>query len=212
MAMNRRDTKNRILDAAENLFAARGYHNTSLREITKTAGVNLAAVNYHFGSKDSLFEEVFKRRFLPVNRIRRERLEAIREEARREKKRPEAREVLHAFLAPVLRFRDTEPRAASFVTLVLRTMSEQDDSLREILMGYFRPAFFLCLETLCESLPDIPRGVLFWRLQFSIGALTHTLHMLEQVKVFPEGMVPVFDVDSMTAMIVSFVTAGMETR
>lgn len=208
MKTDKRDTKTRILDAAENLFAARGFHNTSLREITKKAGVNLAAVNYHFGSKDSLFEEVFKRHFLPVNRIRRDRLEKIREDARREKARPAVREVLHAFIAPVLHFRETEPGAVSFITLVLRTMSEQDDRLREILMGYFRPAFFLCLEILCEALPHIPQSVLFWRLQFSIGAMTHTLHMLDQVEKFPKGIVTVFDVDSMTDMIVSFVTAG----
>jgi AcrR family transcriptional regulator len=206
MKVNQRDTKTRILDAAENLFAAKGFHNTSLREITKEAGVNLAAVNYHFGSKESLFEEVFKRHFLPVNRIRLARLEDIRDNATRDRSRPAARDVLQAFIAPVLHFRETEPG------LVIRTMSEHDDRLRDILMGYFRPTFLLCLDILCEALPQIPAGVLFWRLQFSIGTMSHTLHMLDQSKMFPVGMVPVYDVDSMTDMIVSFVTAGMETQ
>jgi len=212
MKKDQRDTKTRILDSAERLFAGKGFHSTSLRDITKDAGVNLAAVNYHFGSKDSLFEEVFKRHFLPVNRIRLERLEEIRANAARNSTRPAAREVLQAFIAPVLHFRETEPGAASFIALVIRTMSEHDDRLREILMGYFRPTFFLCFDILREALPQIPAGVLFWRLQFSIGAMSHTLHMLEQSKMFPEGVVPVYDVDPMTDMIVSFVTAGMETQ
>ena len=212
MKVNQRDTKIRILDTAEKLFAAKGFHNTSLRDITRDAGVNLAAVNYHFGSKDSLFEEVFKRHFLPVNRVRLDSLEKIRDYAARDRSRPAAREVLHAFIAPVIRFRETEPGAAAFIALVIRTMSEQDDRLREILMGYFRPTFLLCLDILCEALPHIPKGILFWRLQFSLGTMSHTLHMLAQSRMFPAGMMPVYDVDSMTDMIVSFVTAGMETQ
>ena len=212
MKVNQRDTKTRILDSAERLFAGNGFHNTSLRDITKDAEVNLASVNYHFGSKESLFEEVFKRHFLPVNRIRLARLEEIRDNAKREKSRPLAREVLQAFIAPVVHFRETEPGAAALITLVLRTMSEHDDRLRDILMGYFRPTFLLCLDILCEALPHIPKGILFWRLQFSIGTMSHTLHMLDQSRMFPEGVLPVYDVESMTDMIVSFVTAGMETR
>lgn len=207
-----RDTKTRILDTAERLFAGKGFHSTSLRDITQDAEANLAAVNYHFGSKDALFEEVFKRRFLPINRIRRDQLETIRANAKRKNARPAVREVLQAFIDPVLRFRETEPGAASFIALVIRTLSEHDDRLREILMGYFRPTFFLCLDILGEALPHVPKGVLFWRLQFSIGAMSHTLHMLDQFKLFPEGVVPVYDGDSMTDMIVSFVTAGMETQ
>jgi AcrR family transcriptional regulator len=212
MKVNQRDTKTRILDSAERLFAGKGFHNTSLRDITKDAEVNLAAVNYHFGTKDALFEEVFKRHFLPVNRIRLSRLEEIRDRAARDRSRPSAREILQAFIAPVIHFRKTEPGAAAFITLVIRTMSEHDDRLRQILMGYFRPTFLLCLDILREALPRIPADVLFWRLQFCIGTMSHTLHMMDQSRMFPDGVVPVYDVDSMTSMIVSFVTAGMETQ
>jgi len=207
-----RDTKTRILNTAEKLFAGKGFHSTSLRDITKDAGVNLAAVNYHFGSKDALFEEVFKRRFLPINRIRRDSLEKIRENARRENMRPSAREVLQAFIAPVLHFRETEPGAAAFITLVGRTISEPDDTLREILMGHFRPSFFLSFSILCDALPHIPKDILFWRLQFSIGAMSHTLFLLDHPKIFPDGVIAGPDAVTITDMIVCFVTAGMETQ
>jgi AcrR family transcriptional regulator len=70
-----KDTKERILDAAERLFAAHGFAGTSLRAVTKEAGVNLAAVHYHFGTKEDLLRAVLSRIVIPVNR---ERLEMLR--------------------------------------------------------------------------------------------------------------------------------------
>ena len=77
--MSQPDTKQRILNAGEHLFARDGYHLTSLRSITTEAKVNLAAVNYHFGSKESLLEAVIERRLDPLNKIRQGQLEALLE-------------------------------------------------------------------------------------------------------------------------------------
>lgn len=208
--MTQKDTKTRILDAAENLFAGNGFHNTSLRAITKEARVNIAAVNYHFGSKEALIGKVFERRFLPINEIRTAKLEAIRETARETNRLPRVEETLRAFIEPVIHFREIEPGADAFITLVSRTMSEPDDRLREILMKHFRPLFFLCHEILSEALPNLPREVLFWRLQFSIGVMSHTLHMIEVHKMLPGVNIQAFDARTMTEHILSFVTAGME--
>ena len=71
------DTKERILDAAEELFAESSYDSTSLRGVTRAADVNLAAVHYHFGSKQALYEAVVTRRVSDVNRDRLERLAAL---------------------------------------------------------------------------------------------------------------------------------------
>src|SRR5262252_5809342 len=73
-------TKDRILDAAEALFMEHGFEATSLRSITAAAGVNLAAVNYHFGSKEELFQAVLTRRLDPMNQERIELLEALERE------------------------------------------------------------------------------------------------------------------------------------
>ena len=75
-----RNTKDIILDAAEALFAEQGFTSTSLRNITAKAGVNLAAVNYHFGSKNALIAAIFERRIIPMNRIRLARLEALNQQ------------------------------------------------------------------------------------------------------------------------------------
>src|SRR5512143_3976610 len=99
------ETKDRILDAAERLFAEHGFDATSLRMITAAAGVNLAAVNYHFRSKDSLIEAVFGRRIGPVNKERLEMLTAAEKAAGSDPLSLEA--VVRAFVEPVVRIRST---------------------------------------------------------------------------------------------------------
>src|SRR6476661_10749602 len=74
-------TKDRILDAAEALFMEHGFEATSLRALTAAAGVNLAAVNYHFGSKEELFQSVLTRRLDPMNQERIDLLEKVEREA-----------------------------------------------------------------------------------------------------------------------------------
>src|ERR1700685_1814561 len=106
------DTKSRILDAAENLFGNKGFDATSLRDITAEADVNLAAVNYHFQSKESLIDAVIARRIEPVNRRRMEMLEAAGPN-------PSVEQILTAFLAPVL-----DQNLAVVVPLLGRMMSD----------------------------------------------------------------------------------------
>src|SRR6266853_3840828 len=100
--MNERaDTKTRILDSAEKLFGLNGFEATSLRDITAEADVNLAAVNYHFQSKDSLIDAVIARRIEPINKRRLEMLDAAGPN-------PSLEQILTAFITPVLDL-DLEP-------------------------------------------------------------------------------------------------------
>lgn len=208
--LNPSDTKERILDAAEQLFAAEGFHNTPLRELTKAAGVNLAAVNYHFGSKEALLEAVFERRLVPLNKIRREKLVAVGEAARQAGGRPAAREALAAFVEPTLRFRDSGPSAEAFVRLVGRAIAEPDDTIRTIFMRHMEPLFILLYDLLAEALPHLSRSDLFWRLHFALGAMSHTLCMAGRFQILPPGVEPPTDAASLTALVLDFITAGME--
>jgi AcrR family transcriptional regulator len=208
--MGQPDTKERILDAAEYLFAAEGFHNTSLRAITGEARANLAAVNYHFGSKEALLEAVFERRLVPLNHLRRERLETVRKAAQQSGRRPSATEVLRAFVEPTLRFRDSGPGAEAFIRLVGRAIAEPDDTLRKIFMRQMEPIFFLLYETLAEALPHLSGSALFWRLHFTLGALSHTLCMAGRFQLLPPGVAPPTDATSLTTLLLDFVTAGME--
>src|ERR1700759_5336576 len=96
-------TKAAVFNAAERLFALHGFQNVSVRDITAEAGVNLASVNYHFGSKDALLFEIFRRRTSELNR---ERAAMLHEAAGRPAGKPPVREILEALFAPPLRWGD----------------------------------------------------------------------------------------------------------
>ena len=114
-------TRERILDASELLFADAGFDGTSVRDITAAAGVNLAAMNYHFGGKDSLYQEVVLRR---LSLMRDERVAAIRRAMHAGRPRPRLEDVVRAFgvavLAPILDW----DRGRVVVQLMAREMSE----------------------------------------------------------------------------------------
>lgn len=207
------DTKELILNAAEYCFARDGFHNTSLRMVTGRAKVNLAAVNYHFGSKEALLQAVFERRLIPLNKIRRENLEKVRDNARKEGCKPSVRDVMHAFIEPTFRVMASGPEAKDFIALVGRALSEPDDTVRNIFIHIMWPVFILLFEALGNALPELPKNVLFWRLQFSMGAMAHTLHISH--KSFPEHnafmrIISETDIDSLIEIILKYITSGLE--
>jgi len=204
------DTKQRILDAAEGLFAREGFHSTSLRAITGEAQANLAAVNYHFGSKESLLQSVLERRLVPLNELRRKNLEEERQAARSEGRRPRAGEVLRAFIEPTIRVREEGRGADEFIRLVGHILAEPDDAVRMIFLNQMRPLFHLLFETLGEALPGLPKDVLFWRLQFSLGAMGHTLCLAGRFPFLPPGVTLPKDSATLTGLLLDFVSAGVE--
>lgn len=208
--MNQTDTRQRLLDAAEQLFAAEGFHNTSLRAITSAAHANLSAVKYHFGSKELLLEAVFERHLLPLNRHRQERLEAVCLAARQTNQRPETRDVLAAFIEPTLIFRDQGAGAEAFVRLVGRAIAEPDDTIRRIFMQHMKPLFLLLYGALVEALPDLSATERFWRLHFAIGSLSHAMCLAGTFQILPPGVAPQPDASALTTMMLGFLTAGME--
>lgn len=208
--MSQADTKSRILDAAEQLFGSDGFHATSLRVITSRAGVNLAAVSYHFGSKEALLEAVFERRLIPLNALRRKRLDDVLTAARLAGALPATREVLRAFIEPMLVFRATEPGADAFSALVGRALADADETVRAAFLRHIQPVFLQLFEGLVEALPGRPREQLFWRLQFTLGSISHTLCMAGRLRILPPGVDPGCEPQTLTTELLNFVTAGME--
>lgn len=204
------DTAVRILDAAEKLFAQNGYHNTSLRTITSEADVNLAAVNYHFGSKESLLEEVLKRRIIPLNTIRSEALDRIESKFKETGHKPAVVDVLRAFVEPTVRFCCLEPGANHFSALIGRSMSDSDATVRTIFFQYILPLFNRMSSLLSEALPNIDPRKIVWRLQFAIGATSHTMRMLGNEKGFLQETKQSDDIELIIEELMTFVTAGTE--
>ncbi len=168
------DTKRRILDAAEELFMEHGFEATSLRLITTAAGVNLAAANYHFGSKEELFQAVFTRRLDPMNNDRMALLAAY--EAAAGGQPLSCEKIISAMFIPALKLaRDHEQGGKNFLRLLGRAYADPAPFIREFLssqyaemVGRFRAAFGL-------ALPHLPREEVSWRLHFVMGALSYTL-------------------------------------
>jgi AcrR family transcriptional regulator len=179
------DTKTRILDAAEQLFMEHGFEATSLRSLTAAACVNLAAVNYHFGSKEELFQAVLTRRLDPMNQERIDLLERIEREAAG---RPVACEkILSAMLIPALRLaRDEKRGGKNFLRLVGRAYADPAPFIRHFLSAQYAGMIGRYKEAFGRALPHLPKQELTWRLHFVMGALSYTLAGTDALKLFSQ--------------------------
>lgn len=163
-----RSTCRRILDAAERLFAEQGFHATTLRQITRAANVNLAAVNYHMGSKQALARAVIEQRLDSLNAVRLERLETALERPAAE--RLEA--ILEAMILPALEL--GRQREARFVKLLARAWADYDAELHEFLRQRYAHVMQQFAAAINDTLPR-PHPDLRRHLDFIIGALTHSM-------------------------------------
>lgn len=162
-------TKDRILGAAESLFAQRGFDGASLRQLTSAAGVNLAAVNYHFGSKEKLVEQVFRRRLDTLNS---ERLNALAAIAGAETTTIE--DVLAAFIRPALDM-SHDASGSLFIRVLARAFAEHDDTLRRFLSDNYGHVMRQFTAEFARLLPQLSKQELYWRIDLVSGALTHAM-------------------------------------
>ena len=162
-------TKERILGAAEELFARHGFEGASLRQLTAAAGVNLAAVNYHFGSKDRLIEEVFRRRLDQLNGRRLAALQKVAGE-------PDTtiEDVLAAFIAPALDL-SHDGSGSLFMRVLARAFAEHDDTLRKFLSDNYGHVMRQFTAEFARLLPHLSKEELYWRVDLVTGALTHAM-------------------------------------
>ncbi|KAA1000258.1 TetR/AcrR family transcriptional regulator [Paraburkholderia panacisoli] len=167
------DTKSRILDAAETLFIECGYEAMSLRQITSRAEVNLAAVNYHFGSKESLIHSMLSRR---LDRLNEERLKLLDRFDAMLGARLTCEHVLGAMFIPALRLsRDPRVGGKAFLRLLGLAYTDPSPFIRDFLNGHYETVAARFFDAFQRALPHLPREELGWRLHFAIGALSGVL-------------------------------------
>lgn len=205
--MSEPDTKDVILDAAEVLFAEYGYDATSLRDLTQEAGVNLAAVNYHFGGKEQLAAAVLARRIGPINQERHRRLDAL-------PPRPAVADVVRAFVEPAFPTATGCPTGhvapgRDFCRLMGRMMIDQPAFLRTFLAEQFRELGSRFEATLRRALPRCDRATTWWRLHFMAGAMAHTLHSGDGLAHLTGGLCDATHVDAVVEQLVAFTSAGL---
>ena len=178
-------TKVRILDAAETLFMEHGFEATSLRALTATADVNLAAVNYHFGTKEELFQAVLTRRLDPMNQRRLEML--TRFETESAPAPVPSDQIMSALLVPALVLaRDPQRGGANFLRLLGRAYADPAPFIRQFLSEQYAEMIARFKAAFARALPDMPRKELSWRLHFIMGALSYTLAGTDALKLIAE--------------------------
>ena len=201
------DTKERLLEAAERLFAMRGYAGLTLREVGEEARANVAAANYHFGSKEGLIMEVLRQRVAPVNAERLRMLKEAKVRASGEPLRPD--EIFEALLLPIGRAAvGNEGPDSTFMQLLGRSFTEPTDFLEKVhrdLFGRLAETFF---RELARTYPDANTGELFWNLHFVVATMLGALAQHRRVTVLSGGACDECDVDGMLRRLITFATAG----
>jgi AcrR family transcriptional regulator len=200
------ETRTRILDTAEELFMQHGFEGTSMRLLTTKAGVNLAAVNYHFGSKDALIEALFRRRLDPVNAERIAELDRLEVGGA---VTPEA--IIRAFVGPSLRLiEDAKGGGRNFIRLLGRTYTEPAKMVRALIGQMYAPAMQRYKSALERALPQMPPDELVWRMHFMFGTLAYTLAATDTVQLIagckPEDR---YDARLLEERLTAFLTAGL---
>ncbi|WP_205204202.1 TetR/AcrR family transcriptional regulator [Azonexus hydrophilus] len=206
------DTRARILDAAERLFMAHGYDGTSMRQITGEAGVNLAAVNYHFGSKEALIQEVFRRR---LNWLNEERMRALDElEATADGQPLKPSQIVDAFFGTMIRMAEDEERGGViFLRLLGRTLTEPSDFIRAFLAHEYKTVVERYKEALFRSLPDVPKAEIVWRFHFMLGATSYAIAGTDALRLVTDWGIEAEDsedrLDRLLPRLISFLIGGL---
>ena len=204
MKISEADTKTLILDAAEQAFADLGFDAASLRHIISLAGVNLAAVHYHFGSKEALIEAVFARRIQPLTQERMRLLDAIQVS----KGQPLPLEkVLEALVGPALRLA-RGPGGPVVMRLFGRLLAEPSESMQRMMGNLFGETMTRFSQAFQRALPSLPQPVLMWRIQFAIGSMGHLMCDPQDLKMLSGGHCDPSDTESAVAQLVEFLVAG----
>lgn len=204
------DTKSRILDAAESLFMEHGFEATSLRQLTAAAGVNLAAVNYHFGSKEELFQAVLTRRLDPMNQ---ERIDLLARYEREAGARPLTCErILSAMLIPALRLsRDERRGGKNFLRVLGRAYADPAPFIRNFLSAQYAEMIGRFKEAFQKALPHLTKQELTWRLHFVMGALSYTLAGTDSLKLMMQVLSHEEDNDELLLQrLAPFLAAGLK--
>ena len=197
-------TKERLLVVAGELFADRGFDSVSLRMITDRANVNLASVNYHFGSKEELIGAVVDDIVRPVNERRLSLLSLIdytREDP--------IRKIIHAFIDPVFDLSDSGNDDNKYYKLISRCIASRDDRVSSIIIKQFPEVLAQFVSSLTKALPSMDSNSAHLKIMFMAGALAHSLFHYENLLLISEGRFDLNSTEVLKSELVSFLLTGM---
>jgi len=200
-------TKNKILDAADVLFADKGFNGTSLREITSQANVNLAAVNYHFGSKKELIKAVMSRYMDELS----PRLESALSLICQSELKPTLHEVFSAFIGPLLHLNEFKENGTStFLQLLGRGYTDSQGFLRWFLTTQYPDVFTNFTKAVNIAYPELTAEEIFWRLHFTMGTIVFTMSSSEAlIDIAQNDFDNKLDIAGVIERVIPYVAAGV---
>lgn len=200
-------TKTKILNAAEVLFADKGFNGTSLREITSQAEVNLAAVNYHFGSKKELIKAVMSRYMNELS----PRLESALHALCLDEAQPTLIEVFSAFLEPLLHLNSFKENGTStFLQLLGRGFTDNQGFLRWFLTTQYPGVFTNFTQAVQKAYPELSKEEMFWRLHFTMGTIVFTMSSSDAlIDIAQSDFDRQVDIAGVIKKVIPYVAAGV---
>ncbi len=205
-AVQRQQTRDRILDAAEELFAHRGYEGVSVRQIMSQAGADVSLAYYHFKSKRDLFDQVMLRKAETLNALRLKALEAL--ERRHPDDAPTIEEIIGAFTKPLLELlADNHEEWQHYFQLIAQINSSSEWG-GELMTRYFDPLVSRFIEALRKALPECSNEDLYWSYHFLSGALTLTFAETGRIDNLSGGVCRSSDMRAINDRMPAFLAAG----
>ncbi|WP_235605311.1 TetR/AcrR family transcriptional regulator [Rheinheimera salexigens] len=207
MMSSKQSTQQKILDAAQSLFAETGFNGTSLRQITSLAEVNLAAVNYHFGSKKELIQAVLQRYLVTLM----PRLDSEFSALLAAESPAPLDKVLSVFVRPLLELNQVYPNGTRlFLQLLGRGYTDVQGHLRWFFNQNYGRVLSQLTKLMQQACPNLPPSELFWRLHFSLGTIVFTMASNEALTEIAEAdYKEVIDIEGVILRLLPYLTAAI---
>jgi AcrR family transcriptional regulator len=198
------ETREKLVVAAENLFALHGYKSVSVRAIAAAAGVNWSLLGYYFRGKEGLLFEVYRRHCNALNAERFQLLKA----AKAKSQPPQLEKVIEAFVLPALSLAQTQAGGVSFSRLRAVLAAEDSKLLDQLVTENFDSSSAEFIDALCECLPELSRDEVLWRFHFMLGTIYYTASGPHRIKAFSEGRCDPANVSENMKHLIPFLAAG----
>ena len=197
-------TREKLIVAAETLFAQHGYLGVSVRAIAAAAGVNWSLLGYYFRGKEGLLFEIYRRHCNALNAERFQLLKAAKAEYRP----PQLEKVIEAFVLPALSVAHTQNGGASFSRLRAVLATENSQLLDQLVAENFDSSSAEFIDALCECLPELPRDEVLWRFHFMLGTIYYSATGPHRIKAFSQGRCDPANASENVKHLIPFLAAG----
>jgi len=202
-----KNVKGRLLDSAESLFCERGFKGTSIRDIAASAGCNIASVNYYFGSKEKLYEEVWRRHLIPMRDAR---IASINKVMSQTGARPNLEDLLRSFADTFVGSMVDTSKSARLGKLMAREYIDSHLPTDMFLNEVMTPTITAMHSALVKTCPDLNESKIMPVVFSLIGQLVHLVHVKTMLEQGGDDLkLPVFDSNEIIDHIVSFSAAGI---